>query len=57
MGRPDVLTDKRHYDPVFDEDEEWPEMLAGCETKRATLDNEGERAHRYASLRTVRRTP
>ena len=44
-------------EPVFDEHEEWPEMLKGCESKRAVLDPRGEAAHRFASLRTVRREP
>lgn len=60
MERPALLAAARgrtREEPVFDEHEEWPEMLAGCEAKRTTLDNDGERANRYASLRTVRREP
>ena len=43
--------------PVFDEHEEWPEMLAGCESKPHGLDHRGANENRFASIRTVRREP
>lgn len=52
----EVADQRRHEEPVFDEHEEWPEMLRGCESKPVVLDHVGANANRFASIRTVRRT-
>jgi hypothetical protein len=58
MERPALLTAARgrtHEEPVFDDHEEWPEMLDGCERKPFALDHRGANDNRFASIRTVAR--
>jgi hypothetical protein len=60
MERPQLLTaaqGRTREAAVFDEHEEWPEMLHGCERKPFALDRNGANANRFASIRTVRREP
>lgn len=59
MARPALLTNETrpHEAPVFDEHEEWPEMLRGCESRPVALDHKGANANRFASIRTVVRRP
>jgi hypothetical protein len=52
-----IMADRQREAPVFDESEEWPEMLKGCESKPVVLDHRAANANRFASLRTVRREP
>jgi hypothetical protein len=49
--------DREHEIAVFDEPEEWPDMFDGCQSKPLVLDHHGANTNRFASLRTVRRTP
>ncbi len=58
---PDIYPDRHPDRPfeiaVFDDDEEWEEMLRGCESKPTVIDHQAANAHRFASIRTVRREP
>jgi hypothetical protein len=48
---------REHEIAEFDEHEEWPTMFEGCESRPTVLDHKGANDNRFASIRTVRRTP
>jgi hypothetical protein len=56
-GEQDRHADRPHEIAVFDDDEVWPDMFDGCQSKPLVLDHHGANTNRFASLRTVRRTP
>jgi hypothetical protein len=57
MKTTDAARGRTREPAVFEEHEEWPEMLRGCEGRPVVLDHHAANANRFASLRTVRRDP